>query len=42
MFIQVSNEESGKILKNEAAEPYLKPCQISIMDRFYIKTLKSI
>ena len=29
-------EESGKILKNEAAEPYLKPCQISIMGHFYI------
>ena len=28
------NEESGKILKNEAAEPYLEPCQISMMERF--------
>ena len=24
------NEESGKILKNEAAEPYLEPCIIDI------------
>ena len=31
------NEESGKILKNEAAEPYLEPCQMSIMECFYIK-----
>ena len=37
MFIysrKYQNKESGKILKNEAAEPYLKPCQISIMERF--------
>ena len=26
------NKESGTILKNEAAEPYLEPCQISIME----------
>ena len=31
---QYPNEESRKILKNEAAEPYLKPRQISIMDLF--------
>ena len=30
------NEESGKILENEAAELYLKPCQIPIMERFCI------
>ena len=29
-----SNEESGKILKSEAAEPHLEPCQISMMERF--------
>ena len=28
------NEESGKILKNEAAEPHLEPGQISMMERF--------
>ena len=39
MFIysfKYSIEEGGQILKNEAAEPYLKPCQISIMERFSI------
>ena len=40
MFIysfKYPNEESGKIFKkNKAAEPYLKPCQISIMERFCI------
>ena len=39
MFIysfKYPNEESGKLLKNEAAEPYLEPCQISIMDHFCI------
>ena len=37
MFIyslKYPNKESGKILKNEAAEPHLEPCQISIMGRF--------
>ena len=28
------NKENGKILKNEAAESCLEPCQISIMERF--------
>ena len=45
MFIRsfkYANEESGKILKSEAAEPFLKPCQISITDRFCIKILNSI
>ena len=28
------NKESGKRLKNEAAEPYLQPWQISTMGRF--------
>ena len=29
------NKERGKILKNEAAEPYLEePCQISLVERF--------
>ena len=32
--IHSSITESGKILKNEAAEPHLEPCQISIMGRF--------
>ena len=27
-------KESGKIFENEAAEPYLEPCQISVMERF--------
>ena len=38
MFIyslKYQNKESGKILKNEAAEPHLEPCQISIMGRFW-------
>ena len=26
------NKESGKIFKDEAAELYLKPCQISMME----------
>ena len=37
MFIyspKYQNKESRKILKNEAAEPYLEPCQISMMERF--------
>ena len=41
MFIYLfkySNKESGKILKNEAAEPYLKPCQIFMMEHFYENT----
>ena len=35
MFIysfKYANKESRKILKSEAAEPYLEPCQIYIMD----------
>ena len=28
------NKESGKIFKNEAAERYLEPCQISMIERF--------
>ena len=28
------SKESGKMLRNEAAEPYLEPCQISMMERF--------
>ena len=35
MFIYLfkhPNKESGKILKNEAAEPYLKPYQIFMME----------
>ena len=37
MFIyslKYQNKESGKILKNEAAEPHLEPCQIYIIGRF--------
>ena len=34
-LLKYSNKESGKILKNEAAEPYLKPCQILMMEHFY-------
>ena len=36
MFIyslKCPNRESEKLFKNEAAEPYLEPCQISIMGR---------
>ena len=29
------NRESRKILKNEVAEPYLEPCKISRMERFW-------
>ena len=32
--IKYQNKESGKIFKNEAAEPYLEPCQISMLERF--------
>ena len=37
MFIYLfkyPNEESQKILKNEAAEPYLTPCQIFMTEHF--------
>ena len=34
IFTQVSKQRKWKILKNEAAEPYLEPCQISVMGRF--------
>ena len=34
LFIQVPKQKSGKILKDEAAEPYLETCQISMMERF--------
>ena len=37
MFIyslKYPNKECEKILKNEAAEPYLEPSQISLMERF--------
>ena len=37
MFIyspKYQNKESRKILKSEAAEPYLEPYQISMMERF--------
>ena len=33
-LLKYPNKESGKILKNEAAEKYLEPCQISMMERF--------
>ena len=42
MFIyspKYQNKESGKILKNEVAEPYLEPCQISMMGRFCENTM---
>ena len=32
--LKYSNKESGKMLKNETAEPYLQPCQISMMEQF--------
>ena len=37
MFIyslKYPNKESEKILKNDAAQPYLEPCQISMMECF--------
>ena len=34
MFTQVCKQRKWKIFKNEAAEPYLEPCQISVMWRF--------
>ena len=37
MFIhslKYQNKESGKMLKNKAAELYLEPRQISLMERF--------
>ena len=37
MFIyslKYPNKESDKILKNEAAQPYLEPCQISLVKCF--------
>ena len=33
-LLKYPNRESEKILKNEAAETYLEPCQISMMERF--------
>ena len=32
--LKYPNKESGKILKNEAAEPHLEPCQISVLGHF--------
>ena len=37
MFIyslKYPNKDSEKIFKNEAAESYLEPCEISMMERF--------
>ena len=37
MFIhslKYQKKEYGKIFNSEDAEPYLKPCQISMMERF--------
>ena len=37
MFIyslKYPNKESGKILKNETAQPYLETCHISMMEHF--------
>ena len=42
MFIysnKYQNKESGQILKNKAAEPYLEPCQISMMEQFCENTM---
>ena len=40
--LKYPNKESGKTFKNEAAKPYLEPCQISIMGRFFkYRTAKS-
>ena len=32
--LKYPNKESRKVFKNEAAKPYLKPCQISMTERF--------
>ena len=32
--LKYPDKENGKIFKNVAAEPYLKPCQISMMEHF--------
>ena len=32
--LKCQNKERGKILKKEAAEPYLEPCWISMMESF--------
>ena len=37
IYSSIQTKKVEKILKNEAAEPYLEPCQMSIMERFYIK-----
>ena len=36
------NKESGKILKNETAEPYLEPCYISMMECFCENTTAKV
>ena len=33
-LLKYQSKKSGKIFKNEAAEPYLEPCQISKMEGF--------
>ena len=33
-WFKYPNKESGKILKNETADPYLEPYQISMMEHF--------
>ena len=41
MFIyslKYTNKESGKILKNEAAEPYFEPSKMSMIERFLENT----
>ena len=45
MFIhslKYPNKENGKILKNEAAELYLEPCQISMSIAAKIQRLKAL
>ena len=37
--LKYPNKESRKIFKNEAAEPYLEPCQISMAGRFCENTM---
>ena len=34
ILIQVAKQGKWKNIKNEAAETYLEPCQISMMERF--------
>ena len=36
ILIQIAKQREWKILKNDAAETYLEPCQLSIMECLHI------